>query len=456
MSAALMGRLRSGGIGGRALRSAGIMVAGFGVGQGLRLASNLILTRLLFPEAFGVMAIVMVFMMALGMFSDMGISPAIMQSRRGDDPDFLDTAWTLQLMRGFALWLAALALAWPVAQWYDAPMLVQYLPVAALALIVNGFNPTKLETAHRHLRAGRVTLIELGTQATQLAAAVALAWAWGSVWALVASGLVAAVAQLAYLHLFLPGPRNRLRLEPAAMRELVHFGKWIFLSTVAGFLLAQGDRVLIGGHLSLSDFGVYNIGLFLASFPMMLGHMVTRRVLIPVYRDSPPAASAANFRRLRRLRALATTGLMLAVAALALLGDWLIGVLYDGRYAMAGGVVVLVAVLQIPVLIGLTYEQAALASGRSRRFFALQASRAALTLAGLASGLALGGFAGGLIGQGAAYLLAYPVLVWVARREQAWDPLHDAVAGLAGLALAALALSLNGTALAALMAVGPG
>ncbi|EYD72075.1 oligosaccharide flippase family protein [Limimaricola hongkongensis] len=456
MSAALWGRMRSGDIGGRALRSAAIMILGFGAGQALRLLSNLLLTRLLFPEAFGIMAIVMVFMMGLAMFSDMGISPAIMQSRRGDDPDFLDTAWTIQIGRGVALWLAALALSWPVAQWYGEPALTQYLPVAALALIVNGFNPTRLETAHRHLRAGRVTLIELATQSTQLLAGLALAWAWGSVWALVVSGLVGALAQLAYLNLFLPGHRNRLRFERRAAHELVRFGKWIFLSTVAGFLLAQGDRVLIGGHLSMADFGVYNIGLFLASFPMMLGQMVTRRVLIPVYRDNPPGASAANFARLRRLRTLASAGLLGAVAALAILGDALIAVMYDGRYAMAGGVVVLVAVLQIPVLVGLSYEQAALASGRSRRFFVLQAARAGLTLAGLALGLAWGGFLGGLLGQGAAYLLAYPVLVWVARREDAWDPLHDAVAATAGLALAALALAANWPAIAALGMVGPG
>ncbi|MCP1169036.1 oligosaccharide flippase family protein [Limimaricola litoreus] len=456
VTAALMGRLRSADIGSRALRSAGIMIAGFGASQLLRLGSNLLLTRLLFPEAFGIMAIVMVVMMGLNMFSDVGLTPAIMQSRRGDDPAFLDTAWTIQIGRGIGLWLVALVLAAPAAQWYDEPMLAQYLSVAALSLVINGFNPTRLDTAHRHLRAGRVTLIELATQATQLIAGLALAWAWGSVWALVAGGLAGALAQLVYLNLFLPGARNRLRFERAAASELVHFGKWIFLSTVAGFAVAQGDRLLIGSYLTLSDFGIYNIGLFLATFPVMLGHMVTRRVLIPVYRDSPPGRSRADFLRLRRLRMLASAGLLMATFALGLLGDWLIGVMYDARYAAAGGVVVLVAVLQIPVLIGMTYDQAVLASGRSRRFFALQATRAVLTLAGLAAGLAWGGLWGGLLGQGAAQLLAYPLLVAFARRERAWDPLHDLVFAAAGLVLAAICLWVNLPAVVALDTLGAG
>ena len=79
----------------RATRSAGLNLMGFGTGQVLRLASNLILTRLLFPEAFGVMAMVSVFLMGLAMFSDVGVGPAIMQSKRGDDRDFLNTAWTI-------------------------------------------------------------------------------------------------------------------------------------------------------------------------------------------------------------------------------------------------------------------------------------------------------------------------------------------------------------------------
>ena len=72
------------------------------------LASNLILTRLLFPEAFGLMALGSVVLVGLQMFSDAGIGPSIAQSPRGDDPEFLDTAWTAQVLRGVILWLGTL------------------------------------------------------------------------------------------------------------------------------------------------------------------------------------------------------------------------------------------------------------------------------------------------------------------------------------------------------------
>jgi hypothetical protein len=80
---------------------------------------NLILTRLLFPEAFGLMALVQVFLSGLQMFSDIGIQTSVIRSKRGEDPAFLDTAWTVQVLRGGLLWLGCLGIAGPAAAFYE-------------------------------------------------------------------------------------------------------------------------------------------------------------------------------------------------------------------------------------------------------------------------------------------------------------------------------------------------
>ena len=446
----LLQALGGGGLRARALRSSGFALAGHGGAQLLRLAANLILTRLLFPEAFGMMALVQVFMTGLMMFSDLGITPAILQSRRGDDPDFLDTAWSIQVIRGFALWIGAGLLALPMARLYGVPELAQLLPVAALSLAILGFTPTRAETANRHLALGRVTLIDLATQLIGIVAAVALALALNSVWALVWSGLVAALAQVVLYDRLLPGARNRFRWERAAAGELIGFGKWIFLSTVAGFLYLQGDRLILGRFLSLELLGIYNIGYFLASFPLLLGGALVRKIMIPLYRERPPGQSPENFRNIRRLRFALSAGLLALLALLALLGDGLVGLLYDDRYARAGAVVVAVAVIQMLPAIVLTYDQAALATGDSRRFFLLSLARAGLTVSGLLAGVWLAGLAGALAGQGLAALLVYPVVAWLARRQGAWDGVHDALMGLCALVAGGLAIWLNWPALAAL------
>lgn len=432
----------------RAARGSMLTAGSYAVSQGLRLASNLILTRLLFPEAFGLMALVSVALVGLAMFSDMGTGPAIARSPRGDDPAFLDTAYTLHAMRGGALWLATCLLAAPMAWFYRAPELALLVPAAGLTLLIAGFNPTRIDTANRHLVLGRLTALDLASQVIGILAMVVLAFALRSVWALVVGAIIGAAAKLALTTAFLPGRRNRFRREPEALGELVGFGRWIFLSTACGFLLSQGDKAIFGAWLSLEDLGIYNIGWFLASFPVLLAGAVTSRILIPLYRDHPPAASAANAARMRRLRFLVSGGTMALLAVLGLTGFALVGLLYDARYAQAGAVVVVMACVQMPGVVGLTYDQSALAAGDSRNYFLVIALKAAMQTAAFLIGMRAGGLFGALAAQGVALCLMHGPIVWLARRHRAWDPLHDALffalaAAAAGLALWAHAARLG-------------
>jgi O-antigen/teichoic acid export membrane protein len=434
----------------RALRGSAFIAMGYVGGQAMRLAANLILTRLLFPEAFGLMALVTMVMIGLTMFSDVGIGPAILGNRRGDDPRFLDTAWTVQVIRGGLLWGITCAMAWPLAAFYRAPDLAQMLPVAGLTLLIAGFNPTRIETANRHLALGRVTALDLASQAIGIVVMVALSLALQSVWALVWGNIAGAIAKLALMTALLPGHRNRLAWERQAAGELIRFGGWIFLSTACGFLLMQGDKAILGRYLSLESLGVYNIGYFLASFPMLLAAAVVGRVFIPIYREVAADGSAAVHRRLRRMR-LGMTGLVLALlAAMALAGVPLVGVLYDPRYAAAGAVVVAIACVQMPQLLVATYDQAALAAGDSRGFFTVSAIRAGLQTAMFLAGAEMAGLTGALIGQAAAGILSMPASLWLARKHGIHDPRHDLAFAILSAGIAAGALTVSQQALTGL------
>lgn len=441
----LFQQLRGGRLMARVMRSTSWILLGYGGSQALRLASNLILTRLLFPEAFGLMALISLVTVGLMLFSDVGIAPSIAQSKRGDDPDFLNTAWSIQVIRGLVLWGIATALAVPLAAFYDAPDLATYLPIAALALVVTGFNPTRIETAHRHLLMGRLTVLDLTSQLIGLVAMVVLAWWLQSVVALVIGGVVGPLAKLALTWAYLPGPANRFRWERAALGELISFGKWIFLSTIFWFFASQGDRAVLGKYLSLDSLGIYNIAYFLASFAMQLGGAVTARVMIPVYRDA-----AHQTAKIARLRAGLSAVVLTLLLLMALAGPWVVGVLYDARYAAAGGIVTLLAVALIMQVVGITYDQAALAAGDSRRFFVVSATRAVLQITLLVAGVEMAGLMGAVAGIGLAHLLTYPVVVWLARAHNAWDARHDAVCITLAGSIGAYALWLHRDAIAAL------
>ncbi len=451
MTAAFTQKFRGSGLMARVLRSASWLLIGHGGSHALRLAANLILTRLLFPEAFGLMALVSVVTVGLALFSDVGIGPSIAQNVRGDDPDFLDTAWTIQVIRGFGLWLGACLLAWPVAQFYGEADLALFLPIAGISLMVAGFSPTRIETANRHLLVGRLTILDLTSQVIGVVCMVALALATGSVLALVAGGVVQAVARLILTHVYLPGHINHFRWEKQAATELIRFGKWIFLSTAFWFVSSQGDRAILGKFLSLEALGIYNIGFFLASFPVMMGHAVTQRVLIPVYRDRPVRAAAENRAQQRRLRFALTSGILGLLLIMAFAGPWLTTFLYDDRYLSSGPMVTLIACSLIPSVIGMTYNQAALAAGDSRSFFVFSAIRAVFQVTLLLIGVIYFGLIGAIAAMGLAGLLVHPVAIWLALRHGVWDPLHDLGFGLLGAALASSAIWLHWPAIARLI-----
>jgi O-antigen/teichoic acid export membrane protein len=288
---------------GRAVRGGAYTLAGYVGLQMLKLGGNVILTRLLPREAFGLMAIVNTVLTGFGLFSDLGIGPSIVQNPRGDEPKFLNTAWTIQLFRGVTLFVLASIVAWPLASYYDLPELGPLLSVSAVMGLVGGLASTKVETAERHLRLGRVTLIDVSAQI--MATVVMLIWAWlqPSVWALVGGGLSGALLSLVLGHTILTGHNPRPGWDKSAARELMRFGRWVFLSTVLTFFVSYADRLIFGAKIPVGLLGVYSIALTVATVPTQALRSIAGKVMFPLFSRVTAGANelAEVFRNARRL-----------------------------------------------------------------------------------------------------------------------------------------------------------
>lgn len=435
--------LKGDGLRSRALRGTLITLGGTGGQQILRLLSNLLLTRLLFPEAFGLMALIQTFMIGLGMFSDIGLRPAIIQSARGEDPDFLNTGWTIQVIRGVCLWLVACALAWPLSIFYVEPQIMWLLPVVGLNAVITGFSTTKTAVAGRQLLLGRQTAINLFTQIITLVVMILLAWVWPSVWALVIGGLVGSLAGVIANHRLMPGPANHLHWDPSAARELMGFGQFIFISTIAGFFVNQGDKLVLGRLVSLTDLGIYNIAFGLALFPGALGQMVAQSILFPLYRHIRPSESAGNRAKIRRARSLLTGCMIAMFGGLAIVGNLLVGFLYDPRYAAAGPMLVVFALTNIPGALIMGNTQHLLAEGNSRDFSKLVVIQGVLTFAYMFLGFWLWGIMGLLLVKSLTVLTIYPLQQRFLAKHDGTDLSRDAAFALLGLVIGLVAIWVN-------------
>jgi O-antigen/teichoic acid export membrane protein len=324
------------------LRGSIWILFGYGGGLTLRLAGNLILTRLLFPEAFGISAIVGLFLTGLEMFSDVGVGPNIIRSRRGDDPDFLNTAWTLQAGRGVLLCLGAMAIAWPTAWMYHTPQLVWLLPIAGLSPLVRGFTSTSVFTCSRRMRVGHLMSLELSTQVVTLVTMTGLAIAFPSPLALVVGGVAGSISRTLFSHM-LPGAiKHRFRKEPEAWTDLINFGRWIALSSLIAFLAMQADRLILGRLVSLELLGLYSIALTLAQIPRDLVGRFDNNILLPTLSESIRGGhGVGKARGIRRAVLFASSVGCMALAAFA---PALIRWLYVPRYEPAGPLLSILAI----------------------------------------------------------------------------------------------------------------
>jgi O-antigen/teichoic acid export membrane protein len=423
----------------RSLRSSAMLAISFGGANILRLASNLVLTRLLFPEAFGLMALVQVFIVGLQMFSDLGINLSIIQNKRGEDPDFLNTAWTIQIIRGVMLWLGSCGLAYPAALIYGEPHLVELLPVVGLNAIVLGFTTTRIALLNRNLQIGVQTMTDLASQAAGLLITVVLAYLTESVWALVFGGLLAAALKVAAQHVLLKGPANRLHFDRDASRDIIHFGKYIFLSSIAGFLVNQSDRAILGGYVPITDLGIFSVGYIFASVPLQLAQAAGGQITFPIYGQFLTTGGPENRAKVLKARRLVLLSTALLGGILSLASVPLIDFLYDSRYHRAGPILALMGFSVAAQIASSNYDGAHLSHGDSRRHFNLICLQAVFQI-GLSFWLVSWlGLVGATFAIGASLLATYPFKARLAHRYQAWDPKTDILTFAIGLGFAVLA-----------------
>ena len=309
-------------------------ILNFCLSQVLRFGSNLILTRLLFPDLFGLMSMVNVIILGLGLFSDIGIGTSIIRTKR-DDPDFLNSAWTLQVIRGFGIWVVATVIAYPVAQFYNAPDLIWLIPVIAFNSVISGFGSTGLFVSYRQMAVKKLFLMELATQIISLVIMTSWAWISPSIWALVAGTFFYQLVHTIWSHFLVTGQSNRFCWEKTAANEVMYFGKWVFLSTALCFLAGQTDRIILGKIFSLELLGIYAIALTLSDVPRQMVGALCGKIIFPtlsrlVFLPRPEFRYHLLKTRKRILMLLA-----LCLVILASFGDLLILFFYDKRYVQA-------------------------------------------------------------------------------------------------------------------------
>lgn len=383
---------------------------GYGGSQFLRFGGNLILTRLLVPEFFGLMALVNTFRQGLELFSDIGIGQNIIRSERGDEPVFLNTAWSISILRGLFLWIAFILFAWPVSLFYEEPLLFKVLIVISVVTLLRGLVSIKVYTLNRHMLLGKVTMFELSTQIVALATMIIFAWINPSVWALVTGAIVSQSFRTIASYFMFPGHQHQFSIQLEARKEIVSFGRWIFLSSIIMFLAEQSDRIILGKLIPLEVLGVYSIAYMFANIPQQVMKQMSNKVIFPAISRQIDLPRKQLRKKLKRQVWKLHMVLIAIFLVLAGFGDIVINILYDSRYEQAAWMMPLLALGSWFSALFLIANPCLLALGKS--FYSAQSRifRLVFVTLGLILGFRVAGILGSIVVITLADLPSYLVI----------------------------------------------
>lgn len=390
-------------------------LGGYFAAQAVRFASNLVLTRLLAPDMFGLMSVVYLVFTAAAMLSDIGMGVVANQSPRGQDPRFLNVLWLLEAGRGIAMTVFALAVsgllslaatrAWlPAQSVYADARLPPLIAAVSVFGMIDRLQSTGVVLARRNLSIGLLTRLELGCQLATTAMILIWAQVQPSIWALAGGWLAGAALRTVLTHTVLPGPPLRFEWDKTAFREIRRFGKWAAVSSPLAFLLTGGGGLLLGIYLDAPTLGLYSIAMLLiAAFQGAIQSVLSGAVqpaLGELARERPHLLKE-KFYRIRQPLGYAC---VMSAGVLIVVGDPLVRWLYDERYADAGWMLRTMAVT-LAVSHLAVFDACLIALSRVKRLSVLNAVRLVALYTLVPLGNTMGGARGAVTGLAAATLV---------------------------------------------------
>jgi O-antigen/teichoic acid export membrane protein len=231
----------------------------------IRIASMVVMARLLDPAEFGLVAMVGAVTGVFNVLRDAGLSRATIQRETVTDEQ-LSTLFWMNVLLGLALTVAFAALAPALVAFYREPRLFWITAALGLGFFLNGVGVQHSALIQRHMRFGAGAAIDIAALAASTAVGIGMAWRGFGYWALVGSSLVNPAVSSAGAWLvagWIPGRPRR----GAGVLSMLRFGGTVTLNSLLVYVAYNLDKVLLGRFAGADALGIYGRGYQLVSIP---------------------------------------------------------------------------------------------------------------------------------------------------------------------------------------------
>src|SRR5262245_11536966 len=239
----------------------------------LRLASMMILARLLAPEDFGLQGMVLAITGFVNLFKDAGLGLATVQQ---DVITHEQTSTLFWINAGLGTVLGGLlaALSPALATFYGEPRLQAMAMVSAMAFVVNGLGVQHQALLQRNLRFAAGGVIDITSMLVGAVAGVPMAKAGFGYWALVAMTVTTPAVATAGMWLAIPWVPSLPKRVPGGLKSMLHLGgTWTFVGLVS-YVSYNIEKVLLGRYWGAIPLGLYGRAYQLVSLPTELMNSV--------------------------------------------------------------------------------------------------------------------------------------------------------------------------------------
>lgn len=251
------------------------------------LISTLILARLLAPSDFGLVAMASSIVALTELMGAFGFDTALIQ-RQNASREHYDTAWTFNVIFGFAIACALIILTIPAATFYNEPRLTSIIPLLAIGALISGMENIGTVAFRKELNFNLEFRFLALKRISGFIVTIVFAFTLQTYWALIAGTITSKIVALTIsyrLHEYRP------KLSLAARADLFNFSKWLFISNLIGFLRSRSTDFILGRTAGTHGLGIFNVGHEIAMMP-------ATEIVAPINRAVYPAYSKLTANKL--------------------------------------------------------------------------------------------------------------------------------------------------------------
>ena len=241
----------------------------------------LVLARILLPAQFGLFGVGMLALSFLEIIFETGVNIFLIQESPEID-EFIDTAWSVSILRGLVIGLLLVVLAPVVSLFFKAPEAKGIIYLIALAPVIRGFvNPSAIKF-QKELLFAREFFYRFFMYGIDALVAILLSFKIHSAHCLVYGLIAGAFFELVASHL-IAKPKPRVRIELNKLREIVSRGKWVNLAGFFNYIFENFDDAVVVRLTETTSLGVYQMAYKIISLPVTEISDVIQKVTFPVY-----------------------------------------------------------------------------------------------------------------------------------------------------------------------------